>query len=309
MDGFILKTNNGETLKAFVEPKFVKQINAQLAKGDDVSIKIYNSAYWKDNEYPVLTSFKLNKGDKLLMDRWPKSVSNQFKSNNMTDGELVSPYSERKKIMPHLLTSTNLKVDTKNNISYVSDGKYKIGDIELDAKESIFDKSKNTIKARKATITKNGHMIVSEEINVDVNTNYFTVKEVKEPFRLSTFNKVVTSSQPRDFEKKRPKLTGLNLQKPSLDVAKNKISYSYKDSTKIDKANNTVYLYGKAQISVDKNLYEGSSIVYNKKLNTIKAYDARITEKGSKSIFTADSLYLDLNSSKGRFFGMGQVSY
>ncbi|MBC7616118.1 MAG: hypothetical protein H7202_08635 [Pedobacter sp.] len=77
MDGFILKTNDGLLLKAFVEPKFVKQANAMVKKGDQVTIKIYNSAYWKDNAYPVLSSFKLMKGNKVLFDKWPKTAINR----------------------------------------------------------------------------------------------------------------------------------------------------------------------------------------------------------------------------------------
>jgi len=75
MDGFIVKTDDGVLLKAFVEAKFVKQANAMVKKGEQVTIKIYNSAYWKDNAYPVLSSFKLMKNDKVLFDRWPKTAS------------------------------------------------------------------------------------------------------------------------------------------------------------------------------------------------------------------------------------------
>ncbi|RZK52771.1 MAG: hypothetical protein EOO87_14500, partial [Pedobacter sp.] len=301
MDGFILKTNNGETLKAFVELKFVKQINAQLAEGDDVSIKIYNSAYWKDSEYPVLTSFKLNKGDKLLMDRWPKTASNSSGKTNMSKSDLKSPYSERKKLLPQLLSSTNLRVGTKSNIAYVQNGVYNINGVELEAKESIFDQTKNTIKATKATITKNGHMIVSDEINVDVNSNYFIVKEIKEPFRLSTFSKISAKSSAGNVKNE---AYLANQSKGTTGI-----TYSAQDSTKFDKKNEVVYLYGKAKVSSNGTVYQGSNIIYDKKANTAKVYNVSISEKGSKSIFTADSLHLNLNTSKGVFFGKSYISF
>ncbi|MEJ5994799.1 M56 family metallopeptidase [Pedobacter sp. Du54] len=79
MDGFILKTDDGVFLKAFVEAKFVKQANAMISKGEQVTIKIYNASYWKGT-YPVLTSFKLMKGDKVLFDRWPKIASTKVRT-------------------------------------------------------------------------------------------------------------------------------------------------------------------------------------------------------------------------------------
>ncbi len=82
MDGFILKTNDGVLLKAFVEAKFVKQANAMIKEGEQVTIKIYNAGYWRDNSYPVLSSFKLMKGDKVLFDRWPKVAKSTLKTTN-----------------------------------------------------------------------------------------------------------------------------------------------------------------------------------------------------------------------------------
>ncbi len=72
MNGFLVKTKTGETLKANVEAKFAKQTGTMIAKNDNVSIKIYNANYKQDSEYPVLVSYKISKAGKLLYDKWPK---------------------------------------------------------------------------------------------------------------------------------------------------------------------------------------------------------------------------------------------
>jgi beta-lactamase regulating signal transducer with metallopeptidase domain len=75
LEGFIVKLPSGEKVKANVEIKFTKQIEAMIAKGDQVSIKIYNADYWAENsEFPRLISYKLMKDGKVLFDRWPKAT-------------------------------------------------------------------------------------------------------------------------------------------------------------------------------------------------------------------------------------------
>ena len=67
----------------------------------------------------------------------------------------------------NLFDQTTPKTVT-NFLTYVKDGVYKIGDVELVAKESTFDRTKNTVKAINGTITKNGHMIVYDEIILEI---------------------------------------------------------------------------------------------------------------------------------------------
>jgi N-acetylmuramoyl-L-alanine amidase/lipopolysaccharide export system protein LptA len=272
MDGFIVKTTNGETLKANVEEKFAKQTQAMIAKGDKISIKIYNANYSEKTEFPLVTSYKLMKDDKVLFDRWPKTASNKI----MVNDNAVNVLQTKTAIKPKLISASTLTVDTKNKINYVVDGKYNIGGVLLEAKESIFDNTRNTIKAIKATITKNGHMIVSDEIVVDVNANYFTVKEIKEPFRLSTFSKV---------------------DQGYLDVGyAKKVKYDARDSVNVNKRDEIITLYGNATIANEKMKFKGSEITYNGKLNKATIKDATYYEEGNT--VTSDLMEVDFNTSK-----------
>ncbi|MGF1923978.1 MAG: hypothetical protein ACQUHE_07335, partial [Bacteroidia bacterium] len=112
MDGFILKTNDGTLLKAFVEAKFAKQANAMVSKGDQITLKVYNAAYWKDNAYPVLSSFKLMKDGKVLFDRWPKTAMVLPKGSNTGNVAYAAKDSiitDQRNNMVHLYGGAHLK--------------------------------------------------------------------------------------------------------------------------------------------------------------------------------------------------------
>ncbi len=123
MDGFMLKTEEGVLLKVFVEAKFVKQANAMVTAGDKVTIKIYNALYWGDNSYPVLSSYKLMKNNKVLFDRWPKNAAT-FKITGPTSASVTfakekhrnyefsakdSTVFDRKRNVVHLYGNARLK--------------------------------------------------------------------------------------------------------------------------------------------------------------------------------------------------------
>ncbi|RYG08130.1 MAG: hypothetical protein EOO07_26145 [Chitinophagaceae bacterium] len=135
MDGFILRTDDGVLLKAFVEAKFVKQANAMITKGEQVTIKIYNASYWEGN-YPVLSSFKLMKGDKVLFDRWPKTASNKLKT-----------------------TATTLEVNDKHSVTYAAQD------------STIVDKVNQIVHLYgKARLKSSDVEVVADEIHYDLKT-------------------------------------------------------------------------------------------------------------------------------------------
>jgi len=116
MDGFVLKTEDGVLLKAFVEAKFVKQANAMVAAGDKVTLKIYNAAYREDNVYPVLSSFKLMKNNKVLFDRWPKTAA-KFKTTGPFSAN-VTHVKEKEKNYEYSAQDSTV-FDGKNNLVHL----------------------------------------------------------------------------------------------------------------------------------------------------------------------------------------------
>lgn len=171
MDGFLVKTNNGETLKANVEAKFAKQTAKMVTKNDNVAIKIYNAKYWKDSEYPVLISYKISKGGKLLYDKWPKV---EFKNSIIVDKVGVNA----KPAKPELISSSSVRVDSKMEVSYVKNGTMKIYGGLLEAKEITFDQKNERVVANNGSLkNKNGDVINGEVFNFDLKKGTIEIKK------------------------------------------------------------------------------------------------------------------------------------
>ena len=101
---------------AKVEIRFTNEINAMIAKGDKVTLKIYNANYYEYIPYPWLTSYKISKGGKLLFDKWPKTASNIKRTTHQTLN-IVQNQQAIIRSEPTLLSSTRFTVDSKYNIS------------------------------------------------------------------------------------------------------------------------------------------------------------------------------------------------
>jgi beta-lactamase regulating signal transducer with metallopeptidase domain/lipopolysaccharide export system protein LptA len=282
-DGTIKKivlNDKGFTINLNVADQKFKTQNFKI--GDSIIVKFFGEKLIAKNTYStdkmiVLYSWprKYELKNKTLYDRF----YNQDGSQKI---KIDKPFSKKPEIgkiislKPILTRSTSLTVDTKADISYITNGIYNINGAVLEAKESIFDKKRNTVKATKATITKNGHMIVSDEINVYANSNYFTVKEIKEPFRLNTFSKIDQAYLNIGYDKK--------------------VKYEAADSINVNKRDQIITLYGNATIANEKMKFKGSEIKYNGKLNTATIKDAIFYDEKAK--VTADIMEVDFNKSK-----------
>lgn len=277
VDGFLVKTTNGETLKANVEAKFATQTQAMIGKNDQVSIKIYNSNYRKDTQYPVLTSYKISKGGKLLYDRWPKITTNTKPTNDET---LNVAQNQQAKILskPILLSSTRMTVDNKNEISYVKNGVMKIYGGELLADELTFDQKNKKVITKKATFTdKAGKVITGDMFTFDYEKGTYDVK--------------AASGNSYPVNKK----AGLI----NLDP----IKYTATDSIITNKLTGDVFLYGNVKLLNNNQTYQSDRMVYNKVKQTLKVRDnLQMYDKMSNTYTKADSLYMNLKTGKGIFY-------
>lgn len=277
VDGFLVKTTNGETLKANVEAKFATQTQAMIGKNDQVSIKIYNSNYRKDTQYPVLTSYKISKGGKLLYDRWPKITTNTKPTNDET---LNVAQNQQAKILskPILLSSTRMTVDNKNEISYVKNGVMKIYGGELLADELTFDQKNKKVITKKATFTdKAGKVMTGDMFTFDYEKGTYDVK--------------AASGNSYPVNKK----AGLI----NLDP----IKYTATDSIITNKLTGDVFLYGNVKLLNNNQTYQSDRMVYNKVKQTLKVRDnLQMYDKMSNTYTKADSLYMNLKTGKGIFY-------
>jgi len=277
LDGFLVKTTNGETVKANVEIKFTKRIRAMIAKGDQVAIKIYNAGYWKDSEYPVLTSYKLMKDGKLLFDRWPKSANAATKVGDGSNFETQEA--------PKLLSSSKIRVDIKNGLTYVKMAKMQVYGGVLIADELTFDQQNKTIITTKASFSdKNGKVISGDAITFDYGRGTYIVKA------------------PSGIINPTNKKTAL--------VNVDPIEYTATDSVRKNKLTGEMFLYGNAAVSTNNMVYKGDKIVYDSKQQTLKVRDkANLYNKVTKTQTTADSLDMNLKTGKGIFSGVVIQNY
>lgn len=248
VDGFLVKTTNGETFKANVEAKFATQTQAMIGKDDQVSIKIYNANYWKDTKYPVLTSYKISKGGKLLYDRWPKTAAHIKATNEQT---VNIAQNQQIKMLPEpiLLSSTRVTIDTKNNINYIKNGTMEINGARLEGEDITWDMNKGTINAKKAVlISREGTKISSEAIDFDLKKDTYKIKNTLEG----------------------------SLNNSSMFNLFSNLNYRAMDSTRVWKTENKVTLYGKAKVNIDGKMLTGDKIEVNKNSAFVTAYNAEL---------------------------------
>jgi N-acetylmuramoyl-L-alanine amidase len=246
MDGFIVKTTNGETLKANVEEKFAKQTQAMIAKGDKISIKIYNANYSEKTEFPLVTSYKLIKGDKVLFDRWPKTAS-----NTMTTNDDVNIVQNRIYPKPIIISSSNITVDTKYDVSYLKNGVISIGENRLTAEEIAFDKRNEKLTAKDAKLTlKSGITVAEKYIIYDVKKGTYITNK-------TPGNTIQVNSDAYEL------VTKLKADNDSLHM--NTIM------------NKTLMVSGKVKMNIDKYLFNAQVVTVDKNSNVITAHVATLT--------------------------------
>ncbi len=287
MDGFLVKTNSGETLKANVEAKFATQTQAMISKNDNVSIKIYNANYWKDSNYPVLTSYKISKNGKLLYDRWPKMVSNKTSVVNETI-HIDQKELTKIPIKPVLISSSTMSVDTKNNVTYITKGLMEIGDAKLQAEDMTWDHNNEIITAKNATLTsKNGDKIVSKSIVYDLKKGAYSAIAVAGTIRAkSSYTSPYVVNKSSDVEK--PTISAAYTLLSKLKIAND----SLRIRTMFDK---TLMISGNVKLRVDGYGLTGRVLQVDKDSNLITAHLATFTDKDGIKV-SGDVIEFDLIS-------------
>lgn len=172
----------------------------------------------------------------------------------------------------------------------------------------IVKTSKETVKANvEAKFATQIHKMIKIGDNVSIkvyNADYWRQMDmpILISYRLMKDGKLLFDRWPKSV--KHNELPVKKNEHLDMDNGLNNFSYYAKDSTIFDQKNKTINLYGNAKLSTKDFLYEGSKIVYNEKLKKIKVYDASLIEKSTNKVRKADSVFVDLNQSKGVVFGV-----
>lgn len=204
MNGFLVKTANGEIVKANVEAKFATQTSNMINKGDKVSLKVYNANYWPSSAYPVLISYKLMKDGKLLFDKWPRVAVNKPSTDSEQSSAVAisankeSPYIVNKspeverptfsaayKLLTQLKAAndqitTNIMMGQAVIMSEKDDIEIKIDGYTINAIAFNVYRNSNLINAHMATLTdKSGNKISGDVIEFDLTSKSYKVTKAK----------------------------------------------------------------------------------------------------------------------------------
>ncbi|KQB99646.1 M56 family metallopeptidase [Pedobacter sp. Hv1] len=273
INGLMLKTPTGEVFKILVETKLAKPLDEIVAKGEEVSVNIF-STHQKESDFPVVSSFKLIKNDKVLIDAWPKATTMKMKVNGV-EGVLVPVERDENKVKliavkPKLISSTNVSVDSKKKINYIKNGLMEISGDKLEAENIIWDMEHELIIAQNGLLkTKRGDLIKSEQITFALKTGTYQ------------------TSNP-------------SLESKTTSAVYNllsKMSYKALDSVRVNTFLNTLYLSGNVKLNIDGLMFNAKSVEVNKNSNLIKARHAILTDAAGLNV-SGDLIEFDYSTKK-----------
>lgn len=273
INGFMLKTPGGEIFKILVGTKLAKPLDEIIAKGEDVSVNIF-SAHQKESDFTVVSSFKLIKNDKILIDAWPKATTMKMTVNGV-EGVTVPVERDENEVKliavkPKLISSTHVSADSKKNINYIKNGLMEISGDRLEAENIIWDMEHELIIAQNGLLkTKRGDVIKSEQITFALKTGTY---QTNNP----------------------------SLERKTTSAVYNllsKINYKTLDSVKVSTFLNTLYLSGNVKLNIDGLMFNAKSVEVNKNSNLIKARQAVLTDAAGLNV-SGDLIEFDYTTKK-----------
>ncbi|WP_316769290.1 M56 family metallopeptidase [Pedobacter frigiditerrae] len=159
---------------------------------------------------------------------------------------------------PKLLSGSTMNVDTKNDITYIKNGVFILSEGKLEGDIMIWDLKNQIIKSKKAKfILNNGDVVIGDSIHYNSKTGKFLVFDVLKEADLLKENKA---------------------QFKTLNIQLGDVKHFAQDSTRIDKINQIVYLYGNAKLKYKNIEISSDEMEYHIKDNTVYAKDPMLRE-------------------------------
>ncbi|MFF5384051.1 M56 family metallopeptidase [Pedobacter suwonensis] len=194
-------------------------------------------------------------------------------------------------VKPRIISFTKITGDIKEKVSFMENAVIDIVDCRLNAKYVQLDEPNHKMIAKNAVLkTKDGNSLTASVIVFDL--------------KNGNFNATPDNGKAAD-----PKKPGLERQLKNALLAQPvnetdaKVEYRAKDSVKMSKDKSIVYLFGDAMVIYNGIKLNGSKITYNKTNNTFLANGATVSSNKIDGLIKADSIYLDLKTSKATLFG------
>jgi lipopolysaccharide export system protein LptA len=184
--------------------------------------------------------------------------SQKVANNNQANKQKIGIKSSNTISKPKLLSASTMNVDAKNDITYIKNGVFMLSEGKLEGGIMIWDLKNQIIKSKKAKfILNNGDVVIGDSIHYNSKTGKFLVFDVLKEVDV--------------LKESKAKLKTLNIQPGD-------VKHFAQDSTRIDKINQVVYLYGKAKLKYKNIEISSDEMEYHIKDNTVYAKDPMLRE-------------------------------
>ncbi|KIA96670.1 hypothetical protein OC25_02835 [Pedobacter kyungheensis] len=264
IDGFILNAD-GTKYRVYINPEIMKKTTYKA--GDTFVAKVNKAEVWYDSDnlvlQPDIKTLEIN-----------------------TDGAALN-----KAIVPKIISFSKMTGNAKQKVSIMENAEIDLLNSRLTAKYVELDQLNNKMIARNVVLKSDeGTTLTAPIVVFDLTNGTFKAKSGSG--KIERPNKQELEQQ----------LKNALLSQP-INEADAKVEYRAKDSVKMTRDKNIIYLFGDAMVVYNGVRLKGSKITYDKVNNTILANKATASSDKIDKLITADSIYLDLKTSKARLSG------
>lgn len=253
-------------------------------KGDDVRLRFVHEVKTGAKSYLVNDWISISKNVRTFGVQNKKLFYKFYKEDGHQKVATLKTDTSKKALVPKVISFTKLNVDKKNQISKMEDAVINIGNNVLRAEQVEMRSNENLIIASKASVEKEGVMVVADKIIYDLDRGSY-----------KTYNTDDNS------------ITEYGTNTAAQDILMKRVSYSAVDSVRFSKDKKVVKLYGNAKLAYGDINLMADEIIYdsmtrkgsakNVKIKTIKSgilmdgSDAKfdLTNKGKFELWQADN--------------------
>jgi len=284
--------NDGRfTLNLNLKAQNIRDNNFKV--GDQVTVKFIGEKLVAKNKYTTDKMIVLYSDPKKYTIK-NEALFNRFYFNDGKQKVALEKNEAAKvsvPVEPKIISFSKITGDVKHKISFMENAVIDIVNCRLTAEYIELDEINKKMTAKNAVLKANeGGSLTASVIVFDLKNGNFNAE-----------------SGDRKIENPKKGYLEQQLKNPLLAQPFNetdaKIEYHAKDSVKMTKDRNIIYLFGNAMVIYKGIKLNGSKITYNKTNNTILANGATASSDKIDRLIKADSIYLDFKTSKAKLFG------
>jgi lipopolysaccharide export system protein LptA len=283
-----LKHNNYRIILDVAEENFS---GSSLQIGDEISVEFTGEKLISTDTYFSNQIVELHSRQNKYAFKAKTLYAKYHRSADTIRGITTSIKKIGSPVKPRIISFSKITGDIKKKVSFMENAVIDIVDCRLNAKYVQLDEPNNKMIAKNAVLkAKTGNSLTASVIVFDLKMGNFKA----------------TSDNGKAADPKKPglerQLKNALLAQP-FNEADAKVEYRAKDSVKMSRDKSIIYLFGDAMVIYNGIKLNGSKITYNKMNNTISANGATVSSNKIDRLIKADSIYLNLKTSKATLFG------